>query len=136
MSLPIANHKDFVSYRGNSIPFKGLGKVIINFERRIITYEVYVDTVLQGIFVEDEFRKGSIIFDKVFLGRQCTIYANGANYPARFLHFVYNSTKNKYQCSFEQDFQDPKEKETILSDSQDFELPPIEPNRFNMLDLS
>lgn len=135
MSLPIASHKDFISYKNSSIPLKGLAKVTINFERRTINYEVYIDTVMQGMFVEEEFKKGSVIFDKVTLGRPCVIQTNGSNYPARFLFFVYNAAKNKYQCSFEQNFQGPDEKKT-LSETQDFELPPIEINRFNTLDLS
>lgn len=142
MPLPIASHKDSIFYKGSSIPMKGLCKIQIDFERRQIIYEVNVDTTQQNMFVENTFRKNAIVFDKTMLNSLCEVHIFNeiqSVYKATFLSFVYNTRKNKYQCIFVQSFSEnetisnvPKESEPEL----ETELPSIDDNKFNTLDIS
>jgi len=126
MNLPIASQQDSLHYKSARLPFRGLSIVNINFERRVITYELNVDTALQGAFVENEMRRGAIVYDKETLNAPCVISIIGVgNFDAMFFSYVYNPRKNKYQCIIVQPFHNEEMKEVTEEDS-----------KFSILDLS
>ncbi len=128
MPLPIASHNDVLLYRGHNIPLKGLSSVNIDFERRVITYTINVDTVLQGTFMEYQSVKNAVVYDKEVINKPCILQIKGiGDCSSTFLSYVYNTRKNKYQCTIIQSFSNDEKVENIID---------IADNKFNTLDFS
>lgn len=128
MPLPIASHNDILQYRGHNLSLKGLSSVSIDFERRLITYIVNIDTVLQGTFMEYQPPKSAVVYDKEVINKPCILQIKGTgDYPSTFLSYVYNTRKNKYQCTIIQSFSNDEKVEDIIG---------LEDNKFNTLDFS
>jgi predicted nucleic acid-binding protein len=108
MNFNLASRNDYIDYKGSFISLKGLSSININFDKKIINYEVKVDTADQSKFVfESISNRNAIIFDKVLLEDVCHIVIKGqGRFEAKFKEFYYDGRKNKYICIFVQNIID------------------------------